>query len=612
MSIPAFLIQAKGRSWPSTLALGTRFVLVALAISLAGLLPAQVPNGDFETYTNCPTFTDQLDLATGWYSPTAGTPDYFHACGSALVGVPTNGFGNEPAHSGNAYAGLLIKNSGGSTLEWREYMQIQLTSPLVPGVQYELQMQISLAEYSQLGSSAIGGLLTTVPVYRTDNFRFNQLPQATNPLTNMVINKEGWVLISMPFQADSAYQYLTIGNFLDDAHTPGIPVAGGAQPRSYFYIDDVSLEVSPDLQITGNRSICIGDSTTLSTLNTSTFAWADSLAPSTIISTASSITVSPTTTTTYILYGSTDTAYATVTVHPYPQVFFGNDTTLCEGALLILDATTANANYLWQDSSTDATFTVNAPGTYWAQVSAHSCAASDTIEVSYTPAPTLDFGNDTTLCQGESVMLDATTAGASYTWSDNSTGATFLVDQEGTYWATVTVNGCSATDSIRVDFEPLPTIDAGPDPTLCRGGTLLLDATTANGSYLWQDGSTGPTFTVHQEGFYSVTVSANGCTTTASIFIPEEVCSGTLEMPNIFTPNSDGRNDLFIPLSFRGIVSMHTTILNRWGQVIFETDLPSIGWNGKDTPEGTYFWTASYVDVDGNRKSVEGYVTLLR
>ncbi len=593
------------------MAVGTRFAVLILAFSLARLSPAQIPNGDFETRTDCPTTAGQIAFASGWYSPTAGTPDYFHACGNSQVGVPDNAFGNEPAHSGNAYAGLVIKNSSPS-LEWREYVQIQLTSPLFAGVQYELQMQVSLAEYSQVGSSAIAGLFSTVPVSRSDTYRFNQLPQATNPITNNVLSKDGWVLITMPFIADSAYQYLTIGNFLDDAHTPGIPVAGGAQPRAYFYLDDVSLNISPTIQILGNRSICIGDSTTLSAVNTTTYAWADSLSPSTIISTASSITVSPTSTTTYILYGTTGTAYATVTVHPYPQVHLGNDTTLCEGTLLTLNATTANASYLWQDSSTVATFQVAASGTYWVSVTANSCATSDTIEVNYIPAPILDLGNDTTLCQGESILLDATTAGATYSWPDNSTGATFLADQEGTYWGTVTVNGCSASDSIRVDLEPLPTIDAGPDPTLCRGGTLLLVATIANGSYLWQDGSTGPTFTVHQEGSYSVTVSANGCSATASIFIPEVVCTGTLVMPNVFTPNHDGRNDLFIPISFRGIVSMHTTIRNRWGQVIFETNVSSIRWDGRDVPDGTYFWTANYVDVDGNRNSAEGYVTLLR
>lgn len=611
MPIPAFSVRAGGSVRPSFFSEETRLIVGILAVSLACYSSAQVPNGDFETHTDCPTLTGQIDLAAGWYSPTMGTPDFFHACGSAQAGVPANLFGNEPAHSGSAYSGLIIKNSSPS-LEWREYMQIELTGPLLTGVLYELRMQVSLAEYSQFGSSAIGGLLTTVPITRPDNFRFNLPPQATNPIANPVLNKDGWVLLTMPFLADSAHRYLTIGNFLDDAHTSGIPVGGGMQPRAYFYIDDVALSIAPNLQILGDRSICVGDSTTLSALNTSTHAWADSLTPSAIISTASSITVSPTTTTTYALFGSTDTAYATVTVHPYPTVHLGNDTTLCEGEALTLDATTTNASYLWQDSSSDPAFTVHAPGTYWAQLTVNGCAASDTIQVNYIPIPLFDLGNDTLLCQGASIMLDATTPGASYVWSDNSTGATLLVDQEGTYWATVTVNGCSTTDSIRVDHQPLPTIDPGPDPILCRGGTLLLDATTANGSYLWQDGSTDPTFTVQEEGSYSVAVTANGCTATASIFIAEEECSGTLMMPNVFSPNSDGRNDLFIPVSFRGILSMHTTIRNRWGQVIFETNLPSIRWNGKDAPDGTYFWTVNYVDVNGNEKRAAGYVMLLR
>ncbi len=194
-----------------------------------------------------------------------------------------------------------------------------------------------------------------------------------------------------------------------------------------------------------------------------------------------------------------------------------------------------------------------------------------------------------------------------------------MAAQAGHTWlmATTAPNGSSGlidafcrdcTDTTLISCD----INLGGDRTICEGATVLLNATTPNATYLWQDNSTGPTFTVSQQGTYSVRVTRANCSATDSVQITFRECSAPLEMPNVFTPNRDGRNDLFTPISDRGIASMHTTIRNRWGQVIYETDLPSIGWNGKDAPEGTYFWIASYVDVDGDRKSVEGYVTLLR
>src|SRR5690606_20408181 len=188
------------------------------------------------------------------------------------------------------------------------------STPLLVGGQYELRLWASLAEYSQFGTSAIGGLLSTSPVTRGDNLRIEQPPQAANPDTAHVLEKAGWQLLTMPFQADSAYGFLTIGNFLDHAGTPGIPVPGGTQPRAYLYIDDVDLVLSPELQIIGNRWVCAGDSTTLTALNTTSHAWAEGSDPATLISTAASITVAPSATTTYLLYGDGDTTQATITV----------------------------------------------------------------------------------------------------------------------------------------------------------------------------------------------------------------------------------------------------------------------------------------------------------
>ena len=205
------------------------------------------------------------------------------------------------------------------------------------------------------------------------------------------------------------------------------------------------------------------------------------------------------------------------------------------------------------------------------------------------------------------------------TWTTNTFSFTATPAQAGHTWIMVTTTpdgssglidsfcqDCNDTTLVNCD------IDLGGDRNLCEGSTLLLDATTPDATYLWQDNSTDPMFNVSGPGTYWVMVTRSNCSEVDSVHVAYKDCSAPLEMPNVFTPNQDGNNDLFTPISNKGILSMRTTIRNRWGQVIYETDRPTIGWDGKDAPEGTYFWIASYVDVEGNRKNAEGHVTLLR
>lgn len=202
-----------------------------------------IQNGDFENKTNCPVNNPDFPLV-GWSSPTRGTPDYFHICGSIPTGVPSNYIGYEFANSDSAYCGLVIKNTGTNTVDWREYIQTSLTTPLIPKLKYELTMHVSLGEMSKFGSDAIGALFSTTPIFRNDQYRFAQTPQVLNQSSNFITNKNGWTLISLSFVADSAYQFITIGNFFVDTNTAVVSVVGGHQNRSYFYIDDVSLTVS--------------------------------------------------------------------------------------------------------------------------------------------------------------------------------------------------------------------------------------------------------------------------------------------------------------------------------------------------------------------------------
>ena len=200
-----------------------------------------------------------------------------------------------------------------------------------------------------------------------------------------------------------------------------------------------------------------------------------------------------------------------VQVLPVPEINLGNDTTLCGGEELVLDAGSGYSSYVWSDNSTGQTLTVTEAGTYWVQVTAEGgCSATDEIVVNFTDPIDLFLGNDTLLCAGNILNLQAPAGLISYQWQDGSTGSNLEVSESGTYWVYVTNDdGCAASDTINVFFEDETSVDLGPDQTVCSGTEVVLDPGFYN-EYVWQDGSTTPTYTVTQAGTYSVNV-LGGC-----------------------------------------------------------------------------------------------------
>jgi len=373
-----------------------------------------------------------------------------------------------------------------------------------------------------------------------------------------------------------------------------------------------------------------------------------------------------------------------VTFSPVAEVNLGNDTTLCNGESLLLNAATAGADYLWHDGSAIPTYTVTGTGAYWVRVALNNCTSSDTINVSYVSPPLINLGKDTVLCEGEILSLNATTPGAAYQWQDGSTNASFIATQSGMYWVNVMQGGCDSSDTINVYFSPMPEINLGKDTTLCHGETLSLNAETAGADYLWQDGSTNSGFTVVQPGTYWVEVYKSNCGTRDSINIIYEdklifslgndttICEGTqlslnaginnagyrwqdgsadpqylvateglyrvtvttdcgtitdsivvslmdcgcgLFLPKAFTPNNDGINDIFRPRS-DCISNYEMKIFNRWGEMVFKGNEQNIGWNGKfkgrNCPAEVYAYIVWYNSESNKRIMKSGNVSLIR
>ncbi|MCG9912402.1 MAG: gliding motility-associated C-terminal domain-containing protein [Flavobacteriales bacterium] len=210
-----------------------------------------------------------------------------------------------------------------------------------------------------------------------------------------------------------------------------------------------------------------------------------------------------------------------VTVLPGPAVNLGNDTTLCVGSNLSINAGSGSF-YFWSNGATSPSITVSQPGNYFVTVIDNfGCQGKDTVQVNQFPDLTPAIVPALSFCTGSQLILDAGTGYSSYLWNGQPGGSTFPVSSAGTVTLTVTDNNsCTYTISSQISENPLPTPDLGPDQTLCAGTAATLNPGAGYLSYLWNTGSADQLISVLQPGTYSVVVTdINGCQQTEEITI---------------------------------------------------------------------------------------------
>ncbi|WP_417608170.1 T9SS type A sorting domain-containing protein [Owenweeksia hongkongensis] len=146
-----------------------------------------------------------------------------------------------------------------------------------------------------------------------------------------------------------------------------------------------------------------------------------------------------------------DSITKTINVTAPPSVNLGSDRTICPGDQTVLDAGTGRDSIVWSDQSTLRNLIVTNQGTYYVEVFKNGCSDKDTVTVSFYNVIDVDLGNDTVICAGDTLELDATLTGATYKWQNNTTQSSFKVYAAGTYHLERTdANGCMARDTITV------------------------------------------------------------------------------------------------------------------------------------------------------------------
>jgi len=320
-----------------------------------------------------------------------------------------------------------------------------------------------------------------------------------------------------------------------------------------------------------------------------------------------------------------DTISQKITISPFSNYSITSDTPICAGSGIYLKAPTSGTSYLWNINGTDSTKAVilqfpTKTTIYTVRVgNSNGCFVIDTIKVDINPGLKRKLPADTFLCQGDTLQLNAYQPGVSYLWKDGSKNPLFPVHQAGLYSVTYRNGNCTLKDSVQVSQIVAPKIALGNDTTICQGDTFSyhLNGIEPGTIIRWQDYSTKAIYQIGGPGKYFVTLK-NACGATVdSVNIKSMVCECDFFVPNVFTPNQDSINDIFIPIGCPyNLREYQFIVYNRWGELIFKTNDRLKGWDGKFRGErcidGVYLYILSFKASFSHDNLLKGTITLLR
>lgn len=251
-----------------------------------------------------------------------------------------------------------------------------------------------------------------------------------------------------------------------------------------------------------------------------------------------------------------------------------------------------------------------APGTYTdtlQNVSVNGCDSM--VEVQLTYYDNLQGSESVGICPGDSVLISGD-----------------YITQPGVFQETLlnaTVNGCDSTTVFQVVFYPTPVFTLIKENDTCSDhtGTIktVLPNTADQVNFEWNNGQISSSISNLPAGIYTVTVTNGyGCKDSMSAIV-ENIsydCESFMLVPNVFTPGDDGVNDVFLITTHR-ILLTNLLIVNRWGDLIYESTNPSSGWDGttmtgENATAGVYFFVLDYTPKHSEPQQIHGSITLVK
>lgn len=333
---------------------------------------------------------------------------------------------------------------------------------------------------------------------------------------------------------------------------------------------------------------------------------------------------------TIILLGSTTSLNLPVTSNAYDQTYnggtndmfvvkilpgagnvpiaqFSNKAVSCVNqSVNFINSTSLGTDFKWDFGDGDTSITQNPshsyflPGTYTIRLLASNLCGSDSTTRTLKIDGYMAI-DSVSICNGDSVMVNGL-----YRYSSGNYDMNFPLS-----------SGCDSIFRTTLSLVTIPPNTLPDSIEICYGQSVLLDAGDCKAcKYLWSDGSSGHSLLVDKEGKYYLEVSIGSCITNDSVKV--KTCD--LFLPNVFTPNNDGKNERFKPV-YQGVIrSYQVVIINRWGQQLYESTDAYAGWdgtfNGKQCPDGAYFYLVKY-SMGSEPSSItqrekRGSITILR
>lgn len=295
----------------------------------------------------------------------------------------------------------------------------------------------------------------------------------------------------------------------------------------------------------------------------------------------------------------------------------------CPGETVTLapDTTRVLYTYQWEGQPPGNTLETNTPGTYTLTATNGINNCSIDAQINYIPfiPPSIDIPATAGLCPDDTISLTANGAGH-WLWSTGDTLSSIHVSESGTYTVSLTHDstGCTGVKNTTV-FDLFLPIFLPEEFTVCKGEITEVSITSPNAEVLWID---PPVESPAQlgEGIWEVSLSNECGSISEKVTVQGRECKCDAEVPNVFTPNADGRNDIFLPRIHCESIEYNLKIFNRWGAEIYTTLNENQGWdgrlsNGADAPEGIYYFVLSYrndLRIDKELINYAGPLTLAR
>lgn len=423
----------------------------------------------------------------------------------------------------------------------------------------------------------------------------------------------------------------------DPVAAPGVNTTYQVVVTGECGTDSVSVDViyaDPVGSALPDETICLGDSAQLGASGGSTYLWdpPETLSDPTIAAPLAS----PTDTTSYtVLITTVDGCEMTDSVQvnvvagvPQPALV---DTAICEGATIQLIGPSAEW-YQWEAAAglTDLqngspTVSPLANTTYILHCGNVCGEIQDTAQVDVIVVLASAWP-DTLVCPDHPVQLHAA-GGSTYAWSPG----TYLSDASAEepictpstdidYTITVTDDdGCTDQAQLHIRVHPRPFVNAGNDMIIDFGDLAQLNG-SGNGSLHWEpaemvdcEDCPHPLTKPEESTLYTLTVTdSSGCKNSDGVWV---ILNGSLFVPNTFTPNGDGVNDMFGAWG-KDIAEFQLQVFNRWGEKIYECDSLDRYWDGTykgvSSPIDTYVWRIDMEERTGKRHTLFGHVNLVR